>query len=232
MYWLAFITGLFGSLHCLGMCGPIALALPLGGNSSLGGLLPGRLSYNAGRLISYMAIGVILGLLGNMLAIAGMQQYLSIISGVILIIIAIFGFMGWASNSSIVNKWIAKMFKGRFASADVSSMFIIGVLNGFLPCGLVYMAATMALTEANALDAAWFMLFFGLGTFPLMLLVSMSPALLSAKRRMRIKNLSPYIALVMGVLFVLRGSNLNIKYISPKIDHQHETMDCCEKGEH
>lgn len=228
MYWLAFVTGLLGSLHCLGMCGPIALALPLGKNSSLAGLLPGRLAYNAGRLISYMAIGVVLGLIGNMLAIAGLQQYLSIISGIVLLVIAIVGFVGWSGGKSMVNKWISRIFKGRFKSDRLGSMLSIGVLNGFLPCGLVYMAATMALAEGNAFNAAWFMLFFGLGTYPLMLVVSLSPALLSAKRRLGIKNWSPYIALIMGVLFLLRGSNLDIKYISPKIDAEKETMECCD----
>jgi uncharacterized protein len=228
MYWVAFLTGIVGSLHCLGMCGPIALALPFNKQSSLPGLLPGRLSYNAGRLISYMLIGLILGTIGNMLAIAGLQQYLSIISGVILLFIALFGLAGWAGGKSLVNKWISKMFRGRFKSDRIGSMLTIGILNGFLPCGLVYMAATMALAEANTLNAAWFMLFFGLGTFPLMLVVSLSPALLSAKKRLRVKNLSPYIALVMGLLFVLRGLNLDIKYISPKIDVEKETMECCD----
>jgi uncharacterized protein len=228
MYWIAFVTGLVGSLHCLGMCGPIALALPFNKNSSLASLLPGRLTYNIGRLISYMIIGLILGSIGNMLAIAGFQQNLSILSGVILILIAISGFLGLTKGKALVNKWMSKMFRGRFKSDKISSMLSIGILNGFLPCGLVYMAATMALTEANPIQAAGFMLVFGVGTYPLMLLVSLSPALLSSKRRMRIKNLAPYIAMFMGILFILRGSNLDIKYISPKVDIENETMECCD----
>ena len=212
----------------MGMCGPIAMALPFNEGSNLQNLLPGRLVYNAGRLLAYMIIGLIFGLLGNVLVLAGLQQKLSIIAGIVLIIMALFGFFGLTSAKNAVSRGITKMFQGRFGSTKLGSMLSIGVLNGFLPCGLVYIAAAMAMERAAAPQAALFMLFFGLGTFPIMLAVSLSPALLSAKRRLRIKNLSPYIALVMGVLFTLRGLNLDIPMISPKVNVEKETMECCE----
>lgn len=220
--------GLFGSLHCLGMCGPIALALPIGKGKTLAALVPGRVLYNAGRLLSYMIIGAIFGLLGQALVLAGFQQKLSIIAGVLLIIIALAGFFSLSKGKSIVNRWMVKIFNGRFKSDTPGAMLSIGVLNGFLPCGLVYAAGTASVSSGSLIEGSLFMLFFGLGTYPLMLAVSLSPAFLSAKKRLKIKNLSPYIALVIGVLFVLRGSNLDIPYVSPKVDLEKETMECCE----
>ena len=88
MLWSAFLIGLFGSFHCIGMCGPIALALPVSQNNKVG-LVLGRVLYNVGRAITYSAIGLVFGLLGQSLSLAGFQQSVSIVAGVLILLMVL-----------------------------------------------------------------------------------------------------------------------------------------------
>ncbi len=208
---VGFLTGLMGSLHCAGMCGPIALALPYRGWRV--GL------YHLGRILTYGLIGLLFGYAGEGLFFVGMQQYLSIAAG--LVMIGVYWFPEVISGPSA--RWSAaltRLFGGYFQRRDAWAAFSVGVLNGLLPCGLVYTAALGAVSLAHIWQGGLFMLFFGLGTIPMMATFSLHHQLLTPARRKKMRLALPVFVTVLGVLLVMRGLNLGIPVISPRLDAQ------------
>jgi hypothetical protein len=218
LYLTAFFTGLFGSFHCAGMCGPIAFALP-GKDKSNADFYFGRFVYNSGRIFTYMLLGVILGAFGLGLKLAGIQQGLSISAGIIIILSIL---ISWFKKGNIgfnpLKMFSNNLFKKLFAKASLGSLFLIGVLNGLLPCGFVYIALIGATATQDVYHGALFMIVFGLGTLPLMYGVSIIGQFLSSNLRNNISKLTPFLAILIGCLFILRGMNLGIPYVSPKIN--------------
>lgn len=229
--WTAFIMGLVGSLHCVGMCGPIALALPQGWGSRIK-LVNSRVLYNGGRVITYTLMGVMWGLFGQGISLAGYQQGLSIALGVFLLLAIL---MGVNLESRIISIPIVdRMMHGlrralgkSLGKATPGSMLTIGVLNGFLPCGFVYMGLAGAMSTGTAWEGAAYMALFGLGTFPLMLATSLAGGLIGQRIKSRIRPIMVSVALVFAVLFILRGLNLGIPYVSPKINTAQTEMPKC-----
>lgn len=213
----AFILGLLSSLHCVGMCGPIALAMG-GGKQSFRSLLTGRLSYNLGRITTYMMLGGILGLVGQGISFAGLQQGLSIGLGIVLLGMILFS-SNWESNLRIIpSGWLFRL-KQQMGSLlnrpTPAARYNVGILNGFLPCGFVYLALAGAVTEGGILPAITYMMFFGLGTLPAMLGISVLGGLLPASINLRLRPLLRGAAIVFAFLLILRGLNLGIPYVSP-----------------
>ncbi len=215
---LAFVIGLFGSLHCVGMCGPLAFALPQQSESKWITVLK-KLSYNIGRAISYSFLGLLIGLLGQQLWLAGLQQSISILSGILIIatvlpqIIKSRRTQNYAPNrfTQSVNKLIGKAIKNK------AGHLYLGLLNGFLPCGFVYLGLATAISTSSAYQSALFMFVFGLGTTPLMLFAMIGVNFSKPAFRRKINLFLPYLTLCLGLWFVLRGLNLDIPYLSPKI---------------
>lgn len=218
--WTGFVVGLFGSLHCIGMCGPIVLALPVIGESQLK-ILTGRILYNLGRILTYTVMGALFGLFGSRLVLFGLQQDLSIAFG---IIILIYVFTPRSFKSKLANTFIYRdvtnFIKSRFASMITkktnSSLFTIGVLNGLLPCGFVYVGIAGAVSTVNWLTGALYMTMFGLGTFPVMFATAVFGKIINVNLKRRVSKLIPVFAVVLALLFILRGLNLGIPYLSPK----------------
>ncbi len=230
----ALTLGFLGSLHCVGMCGPIALALPLVNNTSMSRFM-GIIIYNFGRIFIYMLLGIMFGLLGKTFIIAGYQQALSITLGV-LILIAILLPRRYTQNfklGSVIFKPIAKVKASLgklFAKRSYSSLFSIGVLNGLLPCGLVYTAVAGAIAVAEPLKAGLFMALFGLGTLPAMLSLSLAGQKISVGVRNSFKKVVPVFVVAMALMLIMRGMNLGIPYISPALDKTNCTVHrCCHK---
>ncbi len=219
--WTAFLLGLVGSLHCAGMCGPLALALPAapGGRASF---LAGRLAYNGGRVATYGALGLMFGLLGKGFNLAGAQRWLSIALGVT-ILFAFAWSRKWTLGAPLigivtrVKGWVAIILRRR----ALSSLLLLGLLNGLLPCGLVYVAGASAATRGTPVAGAGFMLLFGLGTVPMMLGIALARRPLQAALRFRLQPLVPAAALALGGLLVLRGLGLGIPYLSPILTDAH-----------
>ena len=213
-FWTAFLIGLVGSTHCIGMCGPIALALPLSSRDKVKVVLDG-LIYNFGRIFTYSLIGLLLGVLGRGFAIAGMQKTLSLSLGIFLLIVLFFSIN---VESKIVNfkplqQFInfVKIKLGKLLKTQTkSALFFIGVLNGFLPCGLVYMALAGAITAPSLLKSALFMTAFGLGTLPLMLVVSVAGGFVTPKFRSFVRKISPIFIFLFAVLFIYRGLGIQL----------------------
>lgn len=221
-YWTAFTIGLLGSMHCIGMCGPIAFALPLDRSSAFS-IYAGSLFYNLGRLSTYFAVGILFGIIGHGIAWAGFQQTLSIIVGLGMILSILIPF-AIKRNISVLGKWnlivgqVKSSLAKRFSKKSLSNLFSIGLLNGLLPCGLVYMGLAGATAMASPINGGLFMLFFGLGTLPLMLSVAVLGNTLKFSFKAKIRKATPIFIILIGGMFILRGMNLGIPYLSPKIN--------------
>ncbi|SEJ64294.1 hypothetical protein SAMN05192553_1073 [Cyclobacterium xiamenense] len=218
MFWTAFVWGLLGSFHCIGMCGPIALALA---GKDKNKFLLNKLLYNSGRTITYAFLGGLVGLLGFSMALAGIQQWLSILTGVVLLLMA-FSYRKsekWVANSVFSTSLAQlKIRLGRSIKPGGTRAFVFsGLLNGLLPCGLVYMALVASLAMQSPLQGMAYMFFFGLGTFPVMILLMISGNIFSMGFRIKINRFVPYFALLMGALFIVRGMGWGIPYLSPKL---------------
>jgi sulfite exporter TauE/SafE len=215
-YEVAFFIGLFGSVHCIGMCGPLAFAVPVSQNKWW--IIAGdKLLYNFGRVISYSFLGLLIGLIGQQLWIAGLQQGISLLSGLLII-------MAGLSRIFKIRLHQSKILSGlflpvnrllRYALQHRAGHLVIGLLNGFLPCGFVYLAMVGAVNTSSPMAAAQFMFWFGMGTFPLMLLATISAGFIGPVVRRRINSTLPYLMVCLGVWFILRGMNLNVPYLSP-----------------
>jgi uncharacterized protein len=236
-----FAIGLLGSLHCIGMCGPIALALPAGKFKSIRFYF-GRVYYNLGRVVTYSFFGLVFGIIGKNFAMAGLQSWISIISGAGIIIIVL---LPQRIKTNALSKLpfyrvtdkIKNAFGSLFKSGSLTAMFFIGILNGFLPCGFVYVGLAGALTAGGILPGILYMALFGLGTLPVMFAASVAGNFISIGIRQKLTKVIPILAILLAVIFILRGLNLGIPYISPKsdkmmlmekMDKQEKKPPCCE----
>ncbi|WP_435138979.1 sulfite exporter TauE/SafE family protein [Formosa sp. A9] len=222
MYISAFIFGLLGSLHCIGMCGPIALLLPVNQSSSTKKFVQ-IFIYHFGRLLAYAMIGCVFGILGKGLYIFGLQQKLSIIIGICLIVIVLIPYKTF--NKYNASKPIYKVLSrvksamGKALQKKTPDTFLtIGFLNGFLPCGLVYIAVLSSIATAAPLKGSLYMMLFGLGTIPLMTAAVYLGNRLSAFAKQRVQKLIPVFVIIIAVFFIVRGLGLGIPYLSPNIN--------------
>lgn len=201
------------------MCGPIAFILPVDKNNKVK-MFWQTFLYHAGRLFTYGLIGVLFGIIGKGLYLSGFQQRLSVVIGILMILIVII-------PSTILNKLnITKpLYKsiGKVKSKlglylkkkSNKAIFTIGFLNGFLPCGLVYMAVLGAISSGSITTSAFYMILFGAGTIPMMTSAVFLGNFLKLSIRNKIQKAIPIFVIIIGLLFILRGMGLGIPYISP-----------------
>ena len=215
----AFIMGLAGSFHCAGMCGPIVVALPLHGHTLprkfFGGLL-----YNFGRTLTYGIMGGLFGLIGQGFQMMGFQQTISVIMGGAMIVLALYPklFRSYYDRQTQSFGWtggLKTLFRRLFSIRSYRSIFFIGLLNGLLPCGLVYMALAGSIATGTAAYGAAYMILFGLGTLPMILFIAIVGNFVSISLRHKISRLIPFLVVLVGIFFILRGLNLNIPMLSP-----------------
>jgi len=228
----AFVLGLLGSFHCVGMCGPIAFMLPVDQTNAYKKILQISL-YHFGRLLAYSIIGLVFGLVGKSLYLFGFQQQLSIAIGVIMILLVLIPQK--ALNKYNISKPIYRIIsqlKSKLGQSlkkkNPDTFLTIGFLNGFLPCGLVYMAVFAAIAGGSALNGSIYMMVFGLGTIPLMTTAIYFSQFLKGSARQKIQRIIPVFVVIIGVLFILRGLGLGIPYISPAPVHDmiNNNIDC------
>ena len=222
LYWSALAIGFAGSLHCIGMCGPIVMVLP-GSVTERWRFLGGRVLYNAGRVLAYAALGVIAGIIGQAFSFAGWQQRIGIFVGAAMILGVV---MPLALRSKYMprNPFTAvvdavKNRLGRLlAESSPSSLFLIGFLNGFLPCGLVYMAMIGSVAAGSVPGSVIYMILFGIGTVPVMLGTSYVANIITLGVRRKLRKLLPAGVVILGALFMLRGLGLGIPFVSPDVE--------------
>ena len=214
--------GLISSFHCVGMCGAIAFSLPIHYLPSHKKLI-GILLYNFGRVVTYSLLGLIFGFIGRQVYLSGFQQWFSISIGVLILLILL---------QSILQKKILHLrffdkanmqlqqFIGKYIQRkQLYGMFLIGAANGLLPCGMVYFAIAGALAAGSIASGVAFMASYGLGTMPLMIMLSYFGFMINLSVRNTMKKMVPYFVATMAVLLILRGMNLGIPYISPYFEN-------------
>ncbi len=214
----AFLIGLGTSLHCVGMCGPIAISLGLSGKKRK--FHTQNLAYQMGRVTTYTFLGAIMGLFAESLQLLVYQDYISIVSGIVIILMAIFPIITnkWLAQNNFLNK-IINPIKLRLTQnlqrQSIENRYITGVCNGFLPCGPVYMALAGAVGVGSGLGSIFFMFLFGLGTIPLMYLVVLLGSKMQNSIRQKWYKWMPFVTVLIGIFFILRGLHVGIDFLSP-----------------
>jgi sulfite exporter TauE/SafE len=214
---LAIALGFLGSLHCAAMCGPLLLALPAGSGGPAR-FIGGRLVYQLGRITTYSLLGVLAGVVGRSLFLAGAQRWLSIGLGLAVLI-------GFIISKRVALSAPVTAFVGRLKLAmgrqlrerTIRSLAILGLLNGLLPCGLVYVALAGAVSQGRMFDSVVYMLLFGLGTTPTMLGISLSGRAIPLAWRLKLGGAIPAGVCLLAALLILRGMGLGIPYVSPTL---------------
>ena len=219
MFLTAIILGLISSVHCIGMCGPIAMMLPVDRNNPVKKVIQ-IITYHFGRISAYATIGFIFGLLGKGFFLAGIQQQLSVFIGLAMIVVIVLPqpFFARYNFSKPVFRVVSKIkmvLGAQFRKKSYSALFSIGLLNGFLPCGMVYLALFGAIAMQSPSLGVAYMMLFGLGTVPLMSSVVYLNSLLTVTMRNKIQKAIPYVVIMIGLLFILRGLGFGIPYVSP-----------------
>lgn len=223
----ALILGLASSLHCVGMCGPLIMSVPVQ-HLPKGKKLTGILLYQLGRIAVYGLLGSIAGIVGWRIYAAGWQQVFSIAMGV-LILFMLTGqfFLNKFHGANWLNQKITKLMSWSLKQHSYSGMLIMGMANGLLPCGMVYIAITGAMATGSISGSVLFMFIFGLGTLPALLSLALWGSKLSWQTRQSMRQLVPYVVGLTAILLIIRGLNLNIPYISPFISARSiDTVSC------
>jgi uncharacterized protein len=229
----AILLGLAGGFHCLGMCGPIALALPVQRTTKQN---VARVLYQFGRIFTYAVLGAVVGLGATTVSIVATESVVSITAGSLMIVAALAQLSFHRSiipsapllriTSPVRAKLQYLLQKNTFAA-----MTGIGMLNGLLPCGLVIAALFGAASTGDVIQGSVFMSFFGLGTLPVMTAVMFGVGVISQRLRAVLKTAIPVVAIAVGALLVVRGMGLGIPYVSPRHVVVEQVV-CCPPGEH
>ena len=213
LYWIAFLIGFGGSVHCIGMCGPIVLAIPVK-NLGINAVLINRLIYNLGRITTYGAMGLIIGMVGLGVQMIGIQKYVSMLVGTGLILYILFsakwlpGFPRLEAFNRVLVKF-KLLFSRKMSLSGKKNNFFIGMLNGLLPCGLVYVALVNSLLVTNPWEGFVFMSMFGLGTLPALFVLPLATRFFSFRPLTRLKKVVPFLIFGLGVFLVIRGINFD-----------------------
>jgi len=207
--YFAFTMGLMSSFHCIGMCGPIALALPVQKGNPLQ-KFSGLFVYNGGRALTYAALGAAIGSVGSSLAWLGYMRYLSIFAGILMLVFVFWPSRidryfhpprFWQQALNHVKRRMAEMLHSR----KMHGWFLLGILNGLLPCGLVYLALISSIATGSIFGGAIFMFLFGIGTLPMMMTIGFLKNRITPSIRTQMRKLTPVMLAIAGLWMVGRG---------------------------
>ena len=228
---IGFLMGLIGSIHCIGMCGPLVMALPMSNQTNFQ-KWQSILLYHAGKITSYAILGILLGMFGSQLPLYGVQENLSIVMGSIMLLYVIYVFViksRWSPKFLQFNRlytFIVKKMGSVLKCKNRAAFYLIGFLNGLLPCGMIYVALTSALATQNIFYGGLIMVFFGLGTMPALIMVAIGGQYFGSAFRNKAQKLLPIFIFSIGVLLILRGMNLGIPYLSPQLGFGTDKISC------
>jgi len=216
-----FLLGFAGSLHCIGMCGPLSLALPTYRLSAPLKLLS-LFIYQLGRVVTYCLMGLLFGLAGRGIYMAGVQQWFSITLGIFLLMLAVLYFTQHRMvQLSFLNRFYAAVsrFIGKIVKRNtgLAGFLLLGMANGLLPCGMVYIALAASLSFYKVYQSMGFMAMFGAGTLPGMMLVAYGAQMAGPRLKNVFKKSIPFFIMAAGLVLIIRGMNLGIPFISPQL---------------
>lgn len=223
----SFLLGIGGSLHCLGMCGPLALSIPFTAKGSSKWMRIG--AYYTAKAMAYGSIGAIFGILGKGLLLMEWQQGLSIVAGLFIIALVCLPVLKPGKGNFIFRKQFAFLYNKLNDSPKLYYYILLGFLNGFLPCGLVYTALAAATVSGSVTGGFLAMFLFGTGTVPALIILIVAKNKMSFKLRSQLKPVSLLISIAIGLLLIVRGMNLGIPYVSPEY-HEHKVSNCCHRN--
>ncbi len=228
-----FILGFAGSLHCVGMCGPLSLALPMNHLSHTGKIVS-LFIYQLGRITTYSVLGLVFGLFGRGIYLAGVQQWFSITLGIFVLMVAVIYFITESNiHSARLNKLYGILSKliGKIIRKDLGmySFLLLGMVNGLLPCGMIYIALTATLSFYKIYEGVGFMAMFGAGTIPAMMFVGYSRHLINPSVRKIFRKSIPYFVAITGIALILRGMNTGINFLGPNLAHALGRVVVCHK---
>lgn len=222
-----FLLGIGGSLHCVGMCGPLALAVPFGNGAQKKWVA--ILVYYLSKAMGYGLMGAVLGVLGKGVFLMDWQRGLSIIAGIFVVLLVCFPLLKGRSGKFIFQRQYEKLFQVMRLRPMLMHFSLLGLLNSFLPCGLVYAALAVAIVSGGVIQGFFAMFLFGIGTMPLLIALAAFGTRINARYKTSLLSVSKIMSVVIGVLLILRGLNLGIPYVSPHTDNG-EVKSCCSKG--
>ena len=209
----ALTMGIVGSLHCVGMCGPIIMSIPWSNTQKA---LQISL-YHVGRATTYAIMGALVGGVGQLFLPKDLGVWPALISGSVLVLVFLAqSFPTVLQNNRFPASSIAGFFRSFLKMDSVFSRFFMGMVNGILPCGMVYSALAVAILYHNALYSGLFMFLFGIGTSPLLVLLSRIKMYLGKYPFFKREKTIRFALLLLGLLIILRGAGLGIPMLSPK----------------
>lgn len=210
-----FLLGLGGSLHCLGMCGPLVMAVPFPKSRST---YFTQFLYFFGKALAYGLLGILVGLMGLKSVWGESQRFISVFAGVLILLMTVFPLLKPGIGRFFFQKQFQSVYKQISKSPGWYHFLQLGFLNGLLPCGMVYMALAAALAAGSPVNAFIGMLVFGFGTAPILWAIAILKTGLKFDLKSKLKPITVSISIFVGLLLILRGLNLGIPYISPKMD--------------
>ena len=218
---IGFLMGFIGSVHCIGMCGPLTMALPFSQHKSFFKYISMAL-YHFGKILSYASLGLIVGLFGKQIFVIDSQQSLSIIIGILMLIYVVWVYLVKINAKlnllQFIQTPVLKALTTLFKNKNLYVFIFLGFLNGLLPCGMVYLALGSAMSTGQPYYAALFMAFFGIGTMPALLMVALGGQMVGFEWRRKLQKVLPVFIIGMGVMLILRGMNLGIPLLSPHME--------------
>ena len=214
MMWLtALVIGFAGSMHCLGMCSPLAMAVTSRNRSAF----INRALYNGGRISTYALMGALVSGLGAMLPLSKYQNIISIVMGLTLLLIGVgavreIRIPGLTWGIQRLTGGLKLLFAEYLQRKNRGAIVMLGALNGLLPCGLTFIALTWCVSLRGPLDGFNFMLLFGAGTLPVMLgFTSIIPAL-ARKLNWSLQKLTTTMLILSGCVLILRVFIIHIPH--------------------
>ncbi len=222
MMWSAFILGLLGSLHCAAMCGPLMLGL---GNRNYNWF--SFAVHHLGRWLAYAGLAALFYLLVSPLYVFELQQYVALVSG---ILILLYGLKSYIPPVERIFRKLTEYLSNQMSSNTWGRTGNIGLgfLNGLLPCGLSFSAAILSVNTGNLTNAMTYMILFGIGTTPVLLIISSLPSWGRANWVQKVNSWLPRMMILAGFLLIIRSAGLGIPYLSPDYNAEEEKMECCE----
>ncbi|MBR9861306.1 sulfite exporter TauE/SafE family protein [bacterium] len=220
MIWTGFIMGLLGSVHCAAMCGPLMLGLSMKGYNWVS-----LIQHHLGRWIGYIILAFILKLLITPLQMMEWQQTIGIISGVLILL---YGLKSYIKPINTVFEKTVQLLSSRMLKQSGSAASLsLGVLNGLLPCGLSFAAASLSINFTMWSETMFFMVLFGLGTLPVLFVMAMLPQWGKLNLVQKMNKILPKALILIGFLIVFRSAGLGIPYVSPAFETKTESVNCC-----
>lgn len=205
MWLAALIMGLAGSLHCAGMCSPLAMTI----TGMKGSAISNRILYNTGRITIYGLLGGVVASIGYILPISKYQNLLSLLLALALLTMAVVGItdvrIPFLSKAMIKFTNFLKNQFGKFLHRKGSlALLCLGGLNGLLPCGLTFVALSFCITLTTPVEGFFYMFLFGVGTLPVMLGFASIAGFVTRKLKWDLKNVTTALMAISGILLIVR----------------------------